>query len=263
MYETVTGMTVAFEQTQPSDYLTRLAASELGRAHKALGVREMAIERGHTVLDLGCGPGADLRAFAESVGPSGAVIGLDSDEEAVEQARRAIDDLLTVDVRTGDIHHLDLPSGSVDRAHTDRVLQHVADPSRALAEVHRVLTPEGCAVFAEPDWDTLAIDFARPEVAVAYRRFITDQVVRNSRIGRQLPRLAEAVGLTVPRIVPVTAVFRSADEADKILGLHRVTQRAVAAEYLTAADADEWLAHLASAPFFASATLFVVVTRRR
>jgi ubiquinone/menaquinone biosynthesis C-methylase UbiE len=211
-------MTVDFERTQPSDYLTRLAASDLGRAYKALVVQEMAIELGHTVVDLGCGPGADLRAFAESVGPSGVVIGLDNDEGAVEQARHAVDDLPTVDVRTGDIHHVDLPSGSIDRAHTDRVLQHVADPSGVLVEVHRMLGPGGCAVFAEPDWDTLVIDFPRPEVAVAYRRFITDQVVRSSRIGRQLPRLADAAGLTITRIVPVTAVFRDAIEADKILG---------------------------------------------
>jgi hypothetical protein len=38
-----------------------------------------------------------------------------------------------------------------------------------------------------------------------------------------------------------------------------VTQRAVAAEYLTPAEADEWLGLLASAPFFAAMTLFVVV----
>ena len=216
--ETVMGMTVDFERTKPSDYLTRLAASDLGRAYKALVVQEMAIELGHTVIDLGCGPGADLRAFAESVGPSGAVIGLDNDDEAVERARHAIDDLPNVDVRTGDIQQLDVPSGSINRTHTDRVLQHVGDPARALAEVHRVLSPGGLAIFAEPDWDTLVIDFPRPAVAVAYRRFITDRVVRNSRIGRQLPRLADAAGLIVTRIVPVTAVFRDAHEADKILG---------------------------------------------
>jgi len=256
-------MMAAFEQTPPSDYLTRLAATDLGRAYKTLVVREMAIERGHTVLDLGCGPGADLPAFAESVGPSGAVIGLDSDEGAVELARQSVAGLPIVDVRTGDIHQLDLPSGSVDRAHTDRVLQHVADPARVLAEVHRVLNPAGCAVFAEPDWDTLVIDFPRPKVADAYRQFIADRVVRNSRIGRQLPRLTEAVGLTVTRIVPVTAMFRDANDADKILGLHRVTDRAVAADYLTPAEAEDWLGHLASAPFFASTTMFVVVTRRQ
>jgi ubiquinone/menaquinone biosynthesis C-methylase UbiE len=223
----------------------------------------MAIEDGHTVIDLGCGPGADLRAFAESVGPAGAVIGLDNDEAAVQRARDAVADLPNVGVRTGDVHQLDLPGNRIDRAHTDRVLQHVADPPRVLAEVNRVLRPGGCAVFAEPDWDTLVIDFPRPAVAVAYRRFVTDRVVRNSRIGRQLPRLAEAAGLIVTRIVPVTAVFRDAREADQILGFHRVTGRAVEAGYLSAADAKEWLAHLVSAPFFASATLFVVAVRHR
>ena len=261
--EMVGGMTVDFERTQPADYLTRLATSSLGRAYKALVLQELAIERGNTVLDLGCGPGADLPAFAESAGPSGSVLGLDIDESAVGQARRAVADLANVQVRTGDIQQLDLPPGVIDRAHTDRVLQHVADPSCALAEVHRVLGPHGLAVFAEPDWDTLVIDFPRPAVANAYRQFITDRVVRNSRIGRQLPRLAEAAGLIVTRILPVTAVFRDAHEADKILGFHRVTERAVRADYLSPADADEWLVHLATAPFFASATLFVVVARRR
>jgi ubiquinone/menaquinone biosynthesis C-methylase UbiE len=259
----VTGMTVDFERTQPADYLTRLAASSLGHAYKALVVQQMAIERGHTVIDLGCGPGADLRAFAESVGPSGTVLGLDSDESAVEQARRAVADLTNVQVATGDLHQLDLPREGIDRAHTDRVLQHVVDPSRALAEVYRVLRPGGSAVFAEPDWDTLVIDFPRPAVASGYRRFITDGVVRNSRIGRQLPRLAQAAGLIVTSVVPVTAVFRDANEADKILGFHRVTERAVSTDYLSAADAEKWLAHLASAPFFASATLFVTVAERR
>jgi hypothetical protein len=87
--------------------------------------------------------------------------------------------------------------------------------------------------------------------------------VRNSRIGRQLPRLAQAGGLIVTRIVPITTVFRDASDADKILGFHRVTDRAVAAGFMSAPDAADWLSHLASAPFFASATLFVVVAQRR
>ena len=43
----------------------------------------------------------------------------------------------------GDIHAVGLPDASVDRVHTDRVLQHVADPAGVLAEVARVLRPGG------------------------------------------------------------------------------------------------------------------------
>jgi hypothetical protein len=40
--------------------------------------------------------------------------------------------------------------------------------------------------------------------------------------------------------------------------LHRVTGRAVTAGYLTKGAAGQWLDHLATQPFFASTTLFIV-----
>jgi ubiquinone/menaquinone biosynthesis C-methylase UbiE len=43
--------------------------------------------------------------------------------------------------RLGDIQDLPLAEHTVDRARTDRVLQHVADPTRVLGEVRRVLRP--------------------------------------------------------------------------------------------------------------------------
>src|ERR1700729_3594943 len=55
--------------------------------------------------------------------------------------------------------------------------------------------------------------------ARAYTRFITDRVIRNAVLGRQLPRLAAAAGFRVQRVIPVTAVYRDAREADQVLGL--------------------------------------------
>lgn len=181
---------VAFERTRPQDYLTRLAASELGVAYKSLAVTELGIDPGAIVLDLGCGPGADLPAFAEAVGAHGTVIGLDHDSDAVDQARDRTSTRPNVSVRHADIHATNLAARSVDRIHTDRVLQHVTDPAAVLREAHRVLKTSGRAVFAEPDWDTLVIDVPDLTVPRAFRRFVIDHVVRNACIGRQLPRLA-------------------------------------------------------------------------
>jgi hypothetical protein len=108
----------------------------------------------------------------------------------------------------------------------------------------------------------LTVDYLDLSVVRSYTRFVTDQVVRNGFIGRQLPRLATAAGFTIERVVPITAVFRDAATADKTLGFHRVTERAVAAGYLTDRAARLWLNHLATQPFFASATLFVVVATK-
>lgn len=251
-----------FEQTRPDDYLLRLAASDFGRAYKRLALSELDISSGDTLVDLGCGPGTDLPEFANATGPKGTVVGLDHDRANIERAAARTSAMPRVTVRRCDIHALDLAASGVDRAHTDRVLQHVADPSRCLAEALRVLRPGGRAVFAEPDWETLTVDYPDISVARTYTSFITDCVVRNGCIGRQLPRLATAVGFKIERVIPITTVFRDATTADKALGFHRVTKRAVAAGYLSDGAAQRWLNHLATRPFFASATLFIVVATK-
>jgi hypothetical protein len=43
-----------------------------------------------------------------------------------------------------------------------------------------------------------------------------------------------------------------------VLGLQRVTEKAVAAQYLTAKSASQWLSYLATRPFFASGTTFII-----
>ena len=236
----------------------RIATSGIGMAYKDLAVSELAARGGDVVLDLGCGPGADLAAFGEAVGKDGRVIGLDSDRDALREARDRTAGQPHVRVVEGDIHAIGLPDRSVDRVHTDRVIQHVVDPAAVLGEARRVLRPGGRAVFAEPDWDTLVIDHPDLAVARAYTRFVTDRVVRNASVGRQLVRLATLAGYDIADVTPITAVWRDLQAADKVLGLKRVTGRAVAAGYLSARSADEFLDHLASRPFFASMTLFIV-----
>lgn len=293
---TPTNSTV-FETVTPGsvDYLDRLAATDLGRFYKGRMLDELDVRPGQTVLDLGCGPGTDLGALAEAVGGTGtdartpaatrtatatntpadrdtdtatrtgpgsgpgAVIGVDNDDAAVDAARERTAGQDTVTVHLGDIHDLPLAERSVDRARTDRVLQHVADPVRALREAHRVLRPGGRLVMGEPDWDTLAIDHPDADLSRAYTRFVTDKVIRNARIGRQLPRLAAEAGFTVPTVIPVTPAFRDVRAADKILGLARTTQRAVAAGYFTEEAARRWLDHLAEGPFLAAVTFYIVV----
>ncbi len=250
-----------FETAKPdqTSYLDRLAASDLGRSYKRRMLDELDVRAGHTVLDLGCGSGADLAPLAEAVTSTGAVIGFDHDEAMVDTARARTADQPTVDVRLGDVHDLALTDHAADRARTDRVLQHVADPLLALSEIRRVLRPGGRLVMGEPDWETLTIDHPDRELTRAYTRYVADEVVRNAAIGRQLPRLAADTGFIVPSVIPITPVFRDVELADKVLGLERVTRRAVNSGYFTEQAAARWLSHIARGPFLSAVTFYIVV----
>jgi hypothetical protein len=112
----------------------------------------------------------------------------------------------------------------------------------------------------EPDWETLTIDHPDNDLARAYTRHVTEKVIRNATIGRQLARLATDSGFSVPIVPPVTSVFRTAQAADKLLGIGRNTERAVAAGYLTARQARDLLEHFSGGTFLAALTLYIVVT---
>ncbi|WP_035850433.1 methyltransferase domain-containing protein [Kitasatospora azatica] len=247
------------ETPDPLSYLDRVAATDLGRSYKRRMLEELDVRPGQTVVDLGCGPGTDLGALAEAVTATGTVIGVDHDQAAVDAAIERTAGHRAVQVRLGDLHELPLADHSADRTRTDRVLQHVADPARALHEIRRVLRPGGRLVMGEPDWGTLTVDHPDGDLSHAYTRYVTDQAVRNARIGSRLPRLAVAAGFAVPDVIAITPVFRDVLAADGILGLERTTRRAVAAGYLTPDGAQRWLDHLAGGPFLAAVTFYIVV----
>jgi ubiquinone/menaquinone biosynthesis C-methylase UbiE len=216
----------------------------------------LQIKPGHTVLDVGCGPGTVLDDLATAVGRRGRVIGVDRDRGMVDEAVRRTSAQPSIEIRIGDAHDLPLHGASVDRARADRILMHVDSPRNALAELRRVLRPGGLVALAEPDWDTLVIDHDDVEASRAYTRYVATRVIRNGAIGRQLPRLATATGLDIVQVEAVPIVFRDRALADQILKPASVAARAVADGALT-----EGFTEGLTEPFLAMFTLMTVIAR--
>jgi len=242
-------------------YLDGVAATDIGRSYKRDLLAALAVEPGHHVLDVGCGPGTDLAALAAATGPTGAVFGIDQDPQMVATARTRLADEPTVQVHQADAHRLPFENHSMDRARTDRVLMHVTDPAAVLAELHRVLRPGGLLTLAEPDWDTLAIDHPDLALSRAFTRYIAERANRNQAIGRQLPRLAAQTGYHLHTVRNTAAVFTDFETAETILGLRRNTERAVTAGYLTRDDAHAWLEHLTTGTFFATSSFITALAQ--
>jgi SAM-dependent methyltransferase len=65
----------------------------------------------------------------------------------------------------GDVRRLPFPDGSFDVAHAHQVLQHLADPAAALAEMRRVCRPGGLVAARDADYGGMLWHPADPELA--------------------------------------------------------------------------------------------------
>ena len=181
-------------------YLDAVTGLEAAQAYKRQTFALMAIRPGHTVLDVGCGTGDDLRKLAELVGPSGHVIGVDRSEAMLREARARTEGL-SVECRVGDAHQLEFPANMFDACRSDRVFQHLEQPRQAIAELVRVTRQGGRVVVFDPDYDTLVVDAADKKLTRRIVAFISDSH-REGWMGRRLRALAAQSGLVDVTVVP-------------------------------------------------------------
>jgi ubiquinone/menaquinone biosynthesis C-methylase UbiE len=123
--------------------LTRkLHASRTAASHAAFFLPYL--QPGMSLLDCGCGSGSITVGLAKIVAP-GQVTGVDISEVEVARARdrATADGIANVHFEVGNVYKLAFPAESFDAVFSHNVLEHVAQPLKALDEMHRVLKPGG------------------------------------------------------------------------------------------------------------------------
>lgn len=95
---------------------------------------------GARALDIGCGPGAAVRAAAERL-PAGHAAGVDPSPRMIRIAARRSRRLANVSFTVGGAESLPFGGESFDVAWTVHAMHHWLDRSAGLAEVLRVLVP--------------------------------------------------------------------------------------------------------------------------
>jgi ubiquinone/menaquinone biosynthesis C-methylase UbiE len=106
---------------------------------------------GHQVLDVGCGTGNLLRSTGKRH-PKAELFGLDPDPKALARARRKARRAgVSVRLDHGFAQELPYPNSSFDRVFSSLMLHHLDSAAKdgLLAEVHRVLRPDGLLVLAD------------------------------------------------------------------------------------------------------------------
>jgi SAM-dependent methyltransferase len=109
------------------------------------------INRGETVVDIGCGAGADLCIAALLVGATGQVIGLDLTPAMVAKARINAQEagLNNVTVHEANIENLPLPPASADVVISNGAINLAPDKALVFREIHRILRPDGRFQFVD------------------------------------------------------------------------------------------------------------------
>jgi ubiquinone/menaquinone biosynthesis C-methylase UbiE len=102
------------------------------------------------LLDFGCGNGANTVLFAEDFAT---VVGVDVEAERVEQAKAEADrlGLSNVSYQCYDGARLPFEDASFDHVVSFEVLEHTRDDSASVAEIRRVLKPEGMITISVPN----------------------------------------------------------------------------------------------------------------
>ena len=119
-------------------------------------VADARLRAGMQVLDLGSGTGYPALLGAQTVGPSGRMVGMDLAEQMLAVARRKATalGLANVTFRTGDATTLPFEANSFDAVTSRFCLMFLPEIPKATAEIARVLRPGGwvaAAVWSSPD----------------------------------------------------------------------------------------------------------------
>lgn len=160
---------------------------------------------GQTVLEAGCGVGAQTITLARN-SPDALITSVDMSAASVAQAREAVraGGLGNVTFHRADIFALPFAPGTFDHVFVCFVLEHLAQPVKALEALKHVLKPGGTLTVIEGDHGSA---YFHPDSEPA-RRVIRCQVELQARaggnamIGRALYPLLNETGLDDVHVSP-------------------------------------------------------------
>jgi SAM-dependent methyltransferase len=222
----------------------------------------IGVGSGGHCLEVGAGGGALVEWLAERVGPEGRVLAADLDPRVVEPLARP-----GLEVRRHDITTGPPEAGAFDLVHARLVVEHLADPRGAIANMAAALRPGGWLVVEDYDWTAFGGDPPDPlieRIAAGVTGFMAKGGF-NPLYGRRVVSDVAAAGLedvrgegrqlVVDDTHPGFAFFRLSFEALK--------GGAIAAGTIDAGDAEAFAGRLAEGGLRVITPVVVAAVGRR
>jgi ubiquinone/menaquinone biosynthesis C-methylase UbiE len=201
----------------------------------------LRLKPGAAVLDVGCGLGRDAEAILEIVGSAGRVVGIDASQELITAAIERTGALTRrPEFRVGDALALAFSDDTFDACRIDRVLQHLQNPARAIAEMTRVTYSGGRISALDADWHTLIIAGGDVAVAQAVSRQFAFVSSSQGDIGRRLVQLIMDAGCDDVDVDAGVLVLRDLGTADFTLHIRSTLEAAMTEAGVTRDAGEAW-----------------------
>lgn len=220
------------------------------------------------VLEVGCGTGIVLRAFAQRKDFSGSAVGVDQSPVFIQAARRlareeGVDE--QVEFQVGDAHELDFKDRSFDAVIAHTLISHVAEPATVLKEMARVVRSGGTVAIFDGDYATLTYAFPDRDFGRQMDKALALATFTNPLIMRDLPHMLPAVGLEITEtLADVVAEIGSASYFKSFAETY--APQVAKSGLLPAQKVDNWQAAqrhaMEEGRFFASCNYYTYLAKR-
>jgi SAM-dependent methyltransferase len=186
---------------------------------------DTAYPQGSTVLEVGCGVGAQTVTLAQR-SPDARFTAIDISVESIAEARRRVEraGLTNVEFQLADIFTPPFAGESFDHVFVQFVLEHLSRPGEALAILKGLLKAGGSVTVIEGDHGSTYFypDSGAAQAAINCQVKLQRQAGGNALIGRQVfPLLVEA-GFDAVHVSP-RMVYVDSSRPDLVDGFTRKT----------------------------------------
>ncbi len=150
------------------------------------------------IFDIGCGEGITLEKLIKHL-PGHDIFGIDSLPENVRICLQH-----NLPVRFGDTYALNILDESVDAVLFIEVVEHLEEPEAAIAEIHRILRPQGKLLLGFPN--DRSFMFARL-LTLKFKEALFDPGHVHQWTPRSMRKALERHGFSVKRVLSIPFVL--------------------------------------------------------
>lgn len=246
----ISGFSFVDKAREPREYIHRLderAAKPFWRAIESRVMDFLQVKSGNYAIDVGCGTGEDTTVLARLSEPGGIAVGVDISSTMLKEAKlRAKTTKSHPALLIGDAQNLQFADNSFNCCRAERVLQHVRDPFKALAEMIRVVINRGKIACVEPDYSATVISPGNSDVT---RKLIANNCkhYQNGRIGSLIPKIFAKLGVKKTVVEVRHHIRETLSSADEKFMVNRYLKPALEANLISKEEGIRWIDDLREA----------------